>query len=259
MVELLFLGTSAGIPTAKRHSSGTAIKKDDKLYLIDCGGPVCSQLKKMNEDPKNIEAVFITHWHPDHAGGLPILIQDLQLSGRTKSLTIYGPKGTDRKVKLLQNIFIIPQEIYNFELKTKEYDEKTVYSDESIDFRFFKTRHLSDDYWKQLDAKHNFEIDPVAYGFMVQFDGKKIVFSGDLLNSDDLIPVLPGAELVIHEFGHINPNLLRTFTRKHDIPKLIINHIHHDWDSRDQELKEVISAEFQGEVHIAHDLWRTTI
>jgi ribonuclease Z len=259
MTELLFLGTSAGIPTGNRHASGMAIKKDNRLYLIDCGGPVSSQLKKMGEDPREIEAVFLTHWHPDHAGGLPMLIQDLQLTGRRESLTLYGPQGTHRKVKMLQNIFILPPEIYPFELKTSEYDESAVFNDDVMDIRFFRTKHLAQDYWKKLDQQHNHEIEPVAYGFVIRINGLKIIVSGDLLTSDDLLSVLPGADLLVHEFGHIKPDLLRDFCKEHNIPKLVVTHIHHEWDTRDAELKERISLDFPGELQIARDLWRMPI
>ncbi|WP_313998084.1 hypothetical protein [uncultured Paenibacillus sp.] len=55
MSELLILGTSAGVSTVSRHHFSMAVKKDGRLYLIDCGGLVCMLLQQMGEDPRNID------------------------------------------------------------------------------------------------------------------------------------------------------------------------------------------------------------
>lgn len=256
MAELIILGSSAGIPTANRNNSSMVIKKDGRLYLFDCGGPASSSLKKMGEDPRDIQAVFLTHWHPDHAGGLPMLIQDQQLTQRKTKLAIYGPEGTHDKMKLLQTMFIIPSVIYPFELTTVEYDEDTVYEDETIKIGFFKTKHLSQEYWHKLDEQYNHEIKPVAYGLVVYCEGKKIVISGDMMSSNDLLPVLPDADLVVHEFGHIKPDALNRFVKEQEISQLLVTHIHHDWDDRDEELRSLIAAGHTGEICVARDLMR---
>ncbi|HUC93833.1 MAG TPA: MBL fold metallo-hydrolase [Paenibacillus sp.] len=80
MSELLILDTSAGVSTVSCHHFSMAVKKDGRLYLIDCGGPVCMLLQQMGEDPRNIDTVFLTHWHPDHVSGLTMLLQNLQLT-----------------------------------------------------------------------------------------------------------------------------------------------------------------------------------
>ncbi|MBW7456924.1 MBL fold metallo-hydrolase [Paenibacillus sepulcri] len=256
MPELLILGTSAGVSTANRHHFSMAIKKDGRLYVIDCGCPVSMLLKKMGEDPKNIEAVFLTHWHPDHASGLPMLLQDLQLTHRSEHLPVYGPEGTIRKVKLLQNIFIIPQDIYPYQLEAVEYNEDTLFERDGLKINFFKTKHLAQDAWRKIDDKHGNEIAPVAYGLVIHIDNKKIVVSGDVLSSQDLVHVLHDADLVIHEFGHIHPEKLNHFLKEQQISNLLITHIHHEWDLKTEELQRIVGAGHPGEVQVAHDLMR---
>ncbi|WP_308637253.1 MBL fold metallo-hydrolase [Paenibacillus silvisoli] len=259
MTELLILGTSAGVSTANRHHFSMAIKRNGRLYLIDCGCPANMLLKKMGEDPRNIDAVFLTHWHPDHASGLPMLIQDLQLTYKPEGLSIYGPAGTDRKLAQLQKMFILPPEIYPFNLHTIEYDEETVFDFDGLRIEFFRTNHLAQENWKKLDEKHGHEITPIAYGLVLYVDGKKIVVSGDVFSSNDLLPVLPYADLVIHEFGHMPPNKLNAFVKEQQIPNLLITHIHHEWDLRADELKDIVSEGHSGEVNVAYDLMRVAI
>jgi ribonuclease BN (tRNA processing enzyme) len=66
--------------------------------LIDCGATSLTALKRLGLDPGDIAAVFVSHLHGDHFGGIPFLILDGQFSRRTKPLTIAGPPGTSRRL-----------------------------------------------------------------------------------------------------------------------------------------------------------------
>jgi ribonuclease BN (tRNA processing enzyme) len=66
--------------------------------LLDCGATSLAALKRLALDPGEITAVFISHLHGDHFGGLPFLILDGQFSGRTRPLAIAGPPGTARRL-----------------------------------------------------------------------------------------------------------------------------------------------------------------
>lgn len=53
------------------------------------------QLKKFKLKSSRISSIFISHLHGDHYLGLVGLLSSYNLNGRTKPLTIYGPKGLD--------------------------------------------------------------------------------------------------------------------------------------------------------------------
>jgi ribonuclease BN (tRNA processing enzyme) len=66
--------------------------------LLDCGATSLSALKRLGLDPGEIAAVFISHLHGDHFGGLPFLILDGQFSRRTEPLIVAGPPGIARRL-----------------------------------------------------------------------------------------------------------------------------------------------------------------
>lgn len=68
---LKFLG-SGSFFTMKNFHSNIILRdnKSGKCLLIDCGTDIRWALQKANEDLSDIEAVYISHTHADHAGGL---------------------------------------------------------------------------------------------------------------------------------------------------------------------------------------------
>jgi len=61
--------------------------------LLDCGATSLPALRRCGLDPGGIAAVFVSHLHGDHFGGLPFLILDAQFAGRTAPLAVAGPPG----------------------------------------------------------------------------------------------------------------------------------------------------------------------
>ncbi len=66
--------------------------------LLDCGATSLPALKRLGLDPGEIAAVFVSHLHGDHFGGLPFLILDGQFSRRTAPLAVVGPPGTAQRL-----------------------------------------------------------------------------------------------------------------------------------------------------------------
>jgi len=91
-MEVIFLGTSSGVPTKQRNVSALAVKmvNSKPWYLVDCGGGTQHQILHTNLSLNNLQAIFITHVHGDHCYGLPGLLASATMSGRTDSLTIIG-------------------------------------------------------------------------------------------------------------------------------------------------------------------------
>lgn len=95
-MELLFLGTGAGVPAKQRNVTSIALKLLDErnaVWLFDCGEGTQQQILRTNIRPRKIEKIFITHLHGDHIFGLPGLLSSRSFQGGDTPLTIVGPKG----------------------------------------------------------------------------------------------------------------------------------------------------------------------
>lgn len=68
-------------------------------FLIDCGATSLVAMKRQGVNPDSIDAVFLTHLHGDHFGGLAFLLLQAALEKtREKPLTIAGPPGTKQSI-----------------------------------------------------------------------------------------------------------------------------------------------------------------
>ncbi|PAU73615.1 ribonuclease Z [Vreelandella alkaliphila] len=92
-MNLLFLGTSAGVPTKQRNVSGIALResKGRGWYLIDCGEGTQHQVLHTKLSFHSLKAIFITHLHGDHCYGLPGILASAAMGGRKAPLTIVAP------------------------------------------------------------------------------------------------------------------------------------------------------------------------
>ena len=103
-MEIVFLGTGGSFPSPQRGVSSIAVKVNGDVVLFDCGEGTQRQLMLSPLSFMHITKIFITHFHGDHYLGLPGLLQTMALNGRTKDLEVFGPKGTEKLVTILEQI-----------------------------------------------------------------------------------------------------------------------------------------------------------
>ncbi|MBN2112208.1 MBL fold metallo-hydrolase, partial [Candidatus Woesearchaeota archaeon] len=116
-MEIVFLGTSCMVPTKERNHSAFFLSYKAEGILFDCGEGTQRQLKIAGIKPQKVTKILLTHWHGDHVLGLPGLIQTLGASEYSKTLEIYGPKGTSKHIKAMFEAFVFDKP---FEMKVKE-------------------------------------------------------------------------------------------------------------------------------------------
>ena len=91
-MRLIFLGTSAAVPTSKRGLSSIVLLRGNELLLFDAGEGMQRNFIKAGIGMNKKMKIFITHMHADHCVGLLGLLQTMSLQGRERILDIYGPQ-----------------------------------------------------------------------------------------------------------------------------------------------------------------------
>lgn len=115
-ISITFLGTSSAIPTETRNHISILLSYKNENILIDCGEGTQRQFRKAHINPCSITRLLITHFHGDHVFGLPGLFHTLVLNNYSKTLYIYGPRGTKRFIEKIYETFIQGKKI-KYEVK----------------------------------------------------------------------------------------------------------------------------------------------
>jgi ribonuclease Z len=93
-LDLVFLGTSASMPTAQRAPAALLLRRGGERLLFDCAEGTQRQLQRSSVGLPDLEEIFLTHLHGDHFLGLPGMLKTFALRGRDEvGLTVYGPGG----------------------------------------------------------------------------------------------------------------------------------------------------------------------
>ncbi|MES3628791.1 MAG: MBL fold metallo-hydrolase [Longimonas sp.] len=91
------LGTGAAISDPHRTTTMLAFSDDahpDQSLLVDCGGDALQRWQAVGGEIRDMAALILTHVHPDHISGLPLLMEKTWLSDREGDLPICGYQET---------------------------------------------------------------------------------------------------------------------------------------------------------------------
>jgi metallo-beta-lactamase family protein len=193
-MKLSFHGAVRGVTGSCHRIVVKDAEGVDHQYLFDCGmfqGQQMCGTKNLDEfgfDPKEIEAVFVSHPHADHTGRLPKLVKEgfsgkiymmepceglssLVLKDAHKIMTMDAEKCGSSVLYELEDLTSALSQV-----KTLGYHEELTLAP-GIKVMFHDAGHVLGSAWISLEA-----------------EGKTVVFSGDIGNDD--VPILPDTEQV---------------------------------------------------------------
>ena len=207
--QFVTLGTGGGpVVQLERSQPANAVVVNGAVYLLDVGEGTQRQLMAAGLSLANVRAVFLSHHHLDHVGGLWPMMINRWINRYPAALPIVGPAGTNEMVAGLVGaakpveraplaigggvtrsigLTVAPREIAD-----KIEQPLEIYRDENI-----RVLAIGVDHFHQADGS----VSEAArsYAFRVEAGGRSMVFSGDTGPSPSLEQLARNADLLVCE------------------------------------------------------------
>ncbi|MFZ5882257.1 MAG: ribonuclease Z [Chloroflexota bacterium] len=231
MFEILFLGTSASAPSAKRGLSAQIVKHDEYRFLVDCGEGTQRQILQSGTGFKNLTNILLTHGHLDHILGLGGLLSTFLRWEAIEELNIFGGRATLDRVHALVYDVVLRGNQPPMPLTFHEIKPGTFFDADDFTITAFPVTHRGPDclgYIFEGKARRPFlpeKADALGVPFGPErrelVAGNSIILpDGKRVTPDDVLgPLTKGAKLVIVGDTGRTDNLVEA---AHDADALVI-------------------------------------
>lgn len=216
-MKIVFLGTGHGVPSATRACSCAMIEVGGALYYVDGGAPIVDRTLLSGRDISAVRAMFITHVHGDHIGGVFQFADLIQWYYKTQSCSFFFPemRAADALRGLIEAAEDKPLDEERIHLLPAK--EGLVYEDENVRVSYYKTLHLT------AEGRH-------SYGILIEAEGKRVYFSGDLsykLGAEDFPAIAyEDIDLFVCEMAHFGRENLEPYLPRIRAKVVAFNHVY---------------------------------
>ena len=250
-MRLHFLGTCCGSePMKDRKHASFALECNGRIYWFDAGEGCSHTAHNMGLDLLAVTRVVISHPHMDHVGGLGNLMWNIRKLCIVKhQLPYYGDlhihipnmQTWDGIMMILRNTegnFEIPYGIH-----AHETTNGVLFDDGIVRVTAYPNAHIS-----ALNGK------PQAYSFLIECEGKRIVYSGDLHDYEELNPVIgEGCDGLILETGHFKIDQAYQYVSGKQVGKVYFFHCGLEFLHYPEESRQKVDSLFGNRGFITFD------
>ncbi len=247
MGTIVILGSANAIPDQYHENTHLLVQEGRRAILVDCTGNPNAEFNRAGVGPEDLTDIILTHFHPDHVSGVPLLLMDLWLLGRRKSITIHGLADAVTRMESMMNLYdwrdwpnFFPV-LYH---ALPEEEQVCVLEDEDFSIQASPVKHLIPTMGVRIEFKRN---------------GKIMAFSSDTEPCPNVVELSRQADLLIHEatgssFGHSLPGQAGDVARQAGAKALSLIHYPTNLDA-EKWLREA-REKFAGPVSLATDFER---
>lgn len=186
-MKLTVLGCGDAFGSGGRLQTSYHVEHEGRRFLIDCGATALIGMHRLQLEPNDIDAVFISHLHGDHFSGLVWwLLHGQHVAKRTDPLTVIGPAGIAARFEAAaEALFPGSTKIKaRFEMHFRELVREKPLTDGNVTVTPFEVVHPS---------------GAPSYALRFELGAKVLSFSGDTEWTENLVSAGQGADLFIIE------------------------------------------------------------
>ena len=232
-MQLVVLGSGTSVPHPQRASPAFWLQTESGSMLLDCSADATHRMAHENLDWANLDAIWISHLHLDHSGGLASLLFSMKHSPQTqerqKPLKIFACAGIERLLKPIDDASDYRLFKQPFPIKLCEVAGAEDFSPiEGLRCETFKTPHTRESLAIRLTNS----------------DNKLVVYSADTGVSDELATFARGVNLLILECSFYRDKPVQTHLNLAEAMRiaqiaaprrLLLTHLYPEWDTIDLE------------------------
>jgi ribonuclease Z len=213
--------------------------------LVDCGSNPLTKLPRFGIHYEDLDDMILTHFHPDHVSGVPILLMQMWLLGRKDPLQVYGLHHCLGRVEDMLAAFAVKTWPGFFPVhfhRVPEQADRLVLDNDDFRITSWPTRHF---------------IPTIGLRIEVKTTGTVVSYSGDTEPIPHIVALARGADVLLHEaagagFGHSSAAQAGEVATEAGAKRLILIH-YNVWDTDPFPLIDQARAIYNGPVELAVD------
>ena len=218
MATLHLLGTGAAVSDASRTTTMLAFENEGNTILIDCGGDVIQRALAVGIDLDTIEAMILTHEHPDHVSGFPLFMEKIWLAGRRRPIPVYGILSAINQARAIFEAFDtsswagMPEIIWN-ELELTE--------DVAV---------LTNNSWDIIGTPVDHAVPTIGLRVTEKKEGRAVAYSCDTEPTRTVVELAKNADILVHEAtgegpGHTSSEQAARIAHDASAKRLLLVHL----------------------------------
>lgn len=249
-MKITILGSGTCVPSLVRSSCSVLVETGGSSILLDAGPGTIHRLLESGCLIYDIDAVLLSHFHPDHCGELVNFLfstkyphEDQRLG---KSLVLAGGQGLSRFYFGLRSVFgdwmDAPCDDFQKIEISNGIPESIMVGNAKI---------------SAVKVEHK----PESLAYRIECDGKSVVYSGDTDYSESLAEFASGCDILICESampdekkvpGHLTPSLAGKIAELAGVKHLVLTHFYPECSEVD--IEKQCRRTYSGKITLARDL-----
>jgi ribonuclease Z len=220
MAVVHLLGTGAAASDAARTTTMLAFESEGRALVVDCGGDVVQRLLATGIGADAIDALIVSHEHPDHVSGFPLFMERIWLLGRRTPIPVYGIRPALDQARRCWEAFPAAAKWKD----VPEIEWREVAEEEGAQV-------LASDLWRVTAAPGTHGVPVIGVRVEDRRGGGVCAYSCDTARSEAIVRLARGAELLIHEAarsaqgGHTTFREAGEVARDAGVGRLVLVHL----------------------------------